>query len=903
MITCPQCSGDVADTNRFCPDCGSSLDVSSNPTSTALGRTPPPSRLPSSGAGGVRSGSGPSTAQARFVPGAILAGRYRIAGLLGRGGMGEVYRADDLRLGQPVALKFLPEALQHDPGRLERFFNGVRMARQVTHPAICRVHDVGEADGQQFLSMEFVDGEDLASLQRRIGRLPPDKALQIARQLCAGLAAAHEKGVLHRDLKPENVMLDGRGMARITDFDLAAAAETVGRDDVRSGTPAYMSPEQLAGREVTSRSDIYALGLVLYELFTGRRPFAGRTFPELLRARQELPPSPSSFVETIDPAVEQAIMRCLEPDPARRPASVVAVAAALPGGDPLAAALAAGQTPSPELVAASGRTEGLTAASAWLALAVVATAIVVVPMLRQRFELFRLAPFDKPPAALEDRARDLLTRMGHTERAADSAVGFAVDAEYIQQVEATDSSPHRWDSLAIGEPPVLLFWYRQSPRPLVSTSVFGRVSSQNPPLMVSGMAGARLDMRGRLVEFYSIPPQVASAPAAALPDWGPLFAEAGLEPGRFPASSPQWTPPFFCDSRAAWQGAFAQRPDVPIRVEAAGYGGRVVYFIIVAPWTRPERMRTFQFRPGQEAANTIGSLLGLALVIGAAALARRNIWLGRGDRRGALRLASYGFVTAVVFWALQADHVAELRSEVGLIVDGLAICLLVAAVIWLLYLALEPYARRRWPSSLVSWTRVLSGRLADPLVGRDLLVGAAAGAVVAVLIPLSAIGSARLGQPAFRPSWDALDTMLGLRMLVSYAIGTQLQSAAAGMLFFFLLLVLRLLLHREWLAVAALVALSSIQPALALQASWWLVVLVEAVALAIVLVVLVRFGLLALIALEYVHLILLSFPLTTDLGSWSATPTFFAAALILVISLHAFRAALAGRPARVPVTD
>jgi serine/threonine-protein kinase len=843
-----------------------------------------------------------AAAQARFVPGAILAGRYRVIGLLGRGGMGEVYRADDLRLGQPVALKFLPETLQRDSDRLERFFNGVRMARQVSHPAVCRVHDVGEADGQQFLSMEFVDGEDLASLERRIGRLPPDKALQIARQLCAGLAAAHEKGVLHRDLKPENVMLDGRGMARITDFDLAQAADAIDPGDVRSGTPAYMSPEQLDGREVTARSDIYALGLVLYELFTGRRPFAGRTFAELIRARREAPPPPSAFVETIDPAVEQTILSCLEADPARRPPSVLGVAAALPGGDPLAAALAAGQTPSPELVAASGRTEGLRAPFAWLALATVAAGIVVVPMLRQRFELFRLAPFDKPPAALEDRARDLLTRMGHTEPGADTAVGFAVDAEYMQHVEATDQSPRRWDSLAIGEPPVLLFWYRQSPRPLVSTSILGRVSSQNPPLMVSGMAGVRLDMRGRLVEFYSIPPQVADAPAASTPDWRPLFAEAGLDPARLRESAPQWTPPFFCDSRAGWEGTYAQRADVPIRVEAAGYGGRPVYFIIVAPWTRPERMRTFQLRPGQQAANRIGILLAVSSIIAAAALARRNVRLGRGDRRGAVRLASYGFAAAVAFWALQADHVAELRPEIGLILNGVALCLLIAALIWLLYLALEPYARRRWPSSLVSWTRLLSGRLADPLVGRDVLVGAVAGVVVAILFPLSLIGSTRLGQPAIRPAWDALDTLLGLRMLVSYAIGEQLEAALAGMVFFFILLVLRLLLRRDWLAVAALVALSSIQPALALQAAWWLVVLVQAVALAIVLVVLVRFGLLAVIALEYV-LGLLSFPLTTDLATWSATPTFFVAGVVLVIAVHAFRSSLAGRPALTAIPD
>src|SRR5439155_25440776 len=253
-------------------------------------------RLANTPGGGAR-----TPASRRLAPGSIIAGRYRLIALLGRGGMGEVYRADDLTLDQPVALKFLPAGVTHDGARLAQFHNELRIARQVSHKNVCRLYDLGEADGRQFLTMEYVDGEDLASLLRRIGRLPPDKALEIARQLCAGLAAAHERGVVHRDLKPENVMLDGRGMARITDFDLAASAATVGRDDVRSGTPAYMSPEQLAGREVTSRSDIYALGLMLYELFTGRRPFAGRTFPELLRARQELPPSPSSFVEAIDP--------------------------------------------------------------------------------------------------------------------------------------------------------------------------------------------------------------------------------------------------------------------------------------------------------------------------------------------------------------------------------------------------------------------------------------------------------------------------------------------------------------------------------------------------------------------------------------------------------------------------
>jgi serine/threonine-protein kinase len=216
----------------------------------------------------------------------MLANRYRIVGLLGRGGMGEVYRADDLKLGQPVALKFLPAPLERDQARLDRFLNEVKTGLKVSHPNVCRVHDIGEVDGQHYLSMEYIDGEDLASLLRRIERLPRTKAVQIARQLCAGLAAAHEQGVLHRDLKPANVMIDGRGKAKITDFGLASLAEAIEGDEVRAGTPQYMSPEQHAGREVTVRSDIYSLGLVLYELFTGKRAFDAAT-PADIKKLQE----------------------------------------------------------------------------------------------------------------------------------------------------------------------------------------------------------------------------------------------------------------------------------------------------------------------------------------------------------------------------------------------------------------------------------------------------------------------------------------------------------------------------------------------------------------------------------------------------------------------------------------
>src|SRR4051794_933697 len=228
-----------------------------------------------------------------FAPGAILSERYRIIGLLGRGGMGEVYRADDLRLGQPVALKFLPIDLQRDPARLAQFHNEVRIARQVSHPNVCRVYDIGEAEGLLYLSMEYVGGEDLSTSLRRIGRFPEDKATDIARQLCAGLAAAHQRGVVHRDLKPANVMLDNEGHVRVMDFGLAVVGQA---GDVRAGTPAYMAPEQLLGQGVTIRSDIFALGLVLYELFTGRRAFSATTIAELQTQHQNRSTQPPSTI-------------------------------------------------------------------------------------------------------------------------------------------------------------------------------------------------------------------------------------------------------------------------------------------------------------------------------------------------------------------------------------------------------------------------------------------------------------------------------------------------------------------------------------------------------------------------------------------------------------------------------
>jgi tRNA A-37 threonylcarbamoyl transferase component Bud32 len=322
MATCTRCGSDLPDGATPCPKCSPSIDNSLLETEAAP-------RLPG-----------------EFVPldpGTVLAERYRILALAGRGGEGEVYQADDLKLGQTVAVKILPESFRRDERRLARLISEVRIARRVSHPNVCRVYDIVESEGQTFLTMEWIDGESLASLLQRKGRLSKDTAIGIARQISLGLAAAHDEGVLHRDLKPGNVMIDDRGVVRITDFGLATTAASVRGATAREGTPLYMSPEQLAGAEVTAQSDMYALGLVLFEVFTGRHTFPGRTLEQMLELRSSPPPDPKSLAPDLHPAVSRVILRCLDVDQSRRPPSGREVAAALPGGARLAEAMAFAQ--------------------------------------------------------------------------------------------------------------------------------------------------------------------------------------------------------------------------------------------------------------------------------------------------------------------------------------------------------------------------------------------------------------------------------------------------------------------------------------------------------------------------------------------------------------------------------
>ena len=856
-----------------------------------IGATAAPTRGPAR-----RPGDHTPTPSHRFTPGSLIAGRYRLLALLGRGGMGEVYRADDLTLDQPVALKFLPSGVDSDPDRLAQFHAELRIARQVSHKNVCRLYDLGDADGRRFLTMEYVDGEDLASLLRRIGRIPQDKAIDIARQLCAGLAAAHERGVLHRDLKPANIMIDGDGNVRITDFGLAIAAGDTTAS--RAGTPQYMAPEQLSGGQASVRSDIYALGLVLFELFTGRRAYEAKTLNELMALQQSGTIStPSSVVRDLDPAIERVILRCLEHDPALRPASALAVAAALPGGDPLAAALAAGETPSPEMVAAAGETSAVRPAIGLALLAFILLGLVGAAALSDRVLLVAKISLEKSTDALQDRARDIVEKLGYTERPADTADGLFLLQDYLGYVMRTDRSDGRWDSLATGAFPTVRFWYRTSPRELTPIGAEFVPTYGNPPMTVSNMVAVVLDTRGRLTQLNVVAPQVDSTENSGQVDWSRLFEAAGLPMQEFRSVRPLWVPNGYADLRAAWEGPLPGQPQIQVRAEAASYQGRPVFFQIVGPWTRPARMEQ---DPPTAASRFMRFGAGVILVLlltGALALARHNLRSGRGDRRGATRVSLFVLGAFIASWVIGARHSLQILEEINSFLTFLALALLNAGILWIAYVALEPYVRRYCPEILMSWTRLLGGRFHDSRVGRDILVGIAAGVVVVLLRLAFYLLPPFIGNPPPIPRGINLQFLLGTRAAISALFRMVPNAVQNGMLVTLVFVVTLIFVKRAWLAAVIAGVMFAFLVTGEMGADYILANAGFAVAVTVVyMVTLIYFGLLAQITAFLINFILGQGVLTADFSKLYATTSIWLMLLVAGIAVFGFYASRAGQP-------
>ncbi|MHB8524706.1 MAG: protein kinase domain-containing protein [Candidatus Acidiferrales bacterium] len=260
-----------------------------------------------------------------------LSQRYDILGEAGHGNMGNVYKARDRETGETVALKLIKPEIASDQGMMERFKNELLFARKITHKNVCRVYDFNRIGGIAYTSMEYVEGESLRSVLNRFGGLPLRKGIDLALQICSGLKEAHAQGIVHRDLKPENVMIDAQGKLKIMDFGIARSMEASSRlTGAMVGTPAYMAPEQVAGKPVDYRTDIYSLGLMLYEMFTGSQTFHADTpVAVALKQMREEPVAPHDIDPTIPVFIERAILKCLEKDPARRYQSVAELESAL----------------------------------------------------------------------------------------------------------------------------------------------------------------------------------------------------------------------------------------------------------------------------------------------------------------------------------------------------------------------------------------------------------------------------------------------------------------------------------------------------------------------------------------------------------------------------------------------
>lgn len=293
-MKCPKCQADNPSGAKFCSGCGTQLDLDMKDIEVTKTIESPKEEL---------------------TTGATFAGKYQIIEELGRGGMGRVYKALDTEVNEKVAIKLIKPEIASDKKAIERFRNELKFARKIRHKHVCQMYDLNREQDSFYITMEYMPGEDLKSLIKKMGALSPGQAISLAKQICDGLSEAHRLGVIHRDLKPQNIMIDAEGNARIMDFGIARSTEgkSITGAGVMIGTPDYMSPEQVDGKEVDQRSDIYSLGIILYEMVTGRIPFEGDTALSIaVKHKTEIPKSPQESNAQVPDALNRLILRCLE---------------------------------------------------------------------------------------------------------------------------------------------------------------------------------------------------------------------------------------------------------------------------------------------------------------------------------------------------------------------------------------------------------------------------------------------------------------------------------------------------------------------------------------------------------------------------------------------------------------
>jgi hypothetical protein len=631
-------------------------------------------------------------------------------------------------------------------------------------------------------------------------------------------------------------------------------------------------------------------------MFTGKPAHRADSMAELLKLRRnaESLTNPSQLAADIDPAVERAILRCLDADPKNRPASAMALAASLPGGDPLAAALAAGETPSPEVVAASGSSEGLSPKVAIPVLAAVLAGLAVTCVLMPKIQVAGYVPLENPPEALTVKAREIVRSLGYTARPADSQGGFYYDVSAGQGGRLKAAGPEEWRKVIAQLPSPVLYGYRQSPAALVSQRYLnsGRVNGNDPVPNIVGMVQLTLDPGGHLLLFDAVPPQVEKPGAYPAPDWAPLFAAANFDVAQFKPDEPQWTPLAATDIRAAWTGKYPGVSDLPIRIEVGAFHGRPVHFEVVFPWTRPARVAGARNATlAQQAATLSQSLLSFLVMGIAAVLARFNFKAGRGDLRGASRLGIYMGSVSLLKWALSAHHVADAQEQ-NLVTAALADAAYSGLRYWIFYLALEPWVRRYWPQTLVTWSRLLAGRWRDPWVGRDVLFGCLLGVAYGLLFQSFMFLNLMRGAP---PETSVAAANLNGTRFLAWTVARHLDDAVGAALYFFLILfLLRAVLRKQWLAGVAfvLIYVAMRSPALGV---WYAPFFVLAIWTLLV-VAMLRFGVFATMCLVFFIDTPPDMYFTMDFSAWYGQSSWVVLAIVIAAAAWGFRTSLGGRP-------
>jgi serine/threonine-protein kinase len=699
-------------------------------------------------------------------------------------------------------------------------------------------------------------------------------------------------------------MIDSSGEVRIMDFGLAAIADDLRGTQVQEGTPVYMAPEQLAGEKVSVQSDIYALGLVLYEMLTGKLPFIGNTPAELRRLREESRfTPPSTLVPDLEPTVERAIVRCLEADPKMRPSSVLSVSALLPGGDPLAQALAAGETPSPQMLAAAGSKEPMRPMTAILLVAGIAIGLVALCVTARKVQLLSRLSLEKPPDVLIARAREIANQLGYNERPADWAWGFRLEEGYFEYMRIKSSTEEQLRKVLPLPPPPLSFWYRQSETPLRGTRGIlppGHLVERVLPddsFSAAGMVAVDMDLDGRLLRFSgnsSSNDSLTAPDQVRLPDWGPLFAAARVDPRGLRPTSSQFTPQVPTDTQAAWTGSYNENPDVPLRIGAASFRDRIVFFKIAAPWTEAGS------RPADSSSPPAAQILfDFAFMLVFLFFAYLNWKSGRADIAGAVRVSLFLCVVMLLLWVLSSHHPSALLGLQGLTDRGLRLALSESAMMFGLYLALEPWGRRLWPRSMITWSRVLTGQWRDPLVGRDVLIGLFMSVGFCLLLRLREFDILRLGGPPATfsgiPNTENifLYNLMGPLSAVTGMLHGLMSGFGGAIVVSSWLILGRALLHNKWIPGVLFALLLS--PDLPLFNVHWTTTLLGLMASILVVWTVYRFGVFVF-GVTQCGISWMTSILTTDFSMWYGASSLAAIIVVSGLALVAFRLSLLGRP-------